>query len=66
MSLVSTPQNASVLIGLLVEKLGGVVTFTKDEMKKSLVFNGGTVFVQVEPEQMTIEVFPQGFNNGAH
>jgi len=68
MSLVKLPQNAVALIGILVEKLGGVVTFTEAEMRNSLIANGGTLYVEVDVggNGLTIEVFPRGFSDAKH
>lgn len=55
-------RQARVFIGVLVEKLGGVVTITEDEINKSLTANGGTLYVEINQDQVTIEVFPRGYN----
>lgn len=67
MSILGSAEQATTIVGLLVEKLGGVVTLTAKEVNESLTVAGGSLYVSVDPVDSTIslEVFPKGGPNGS-
>lgn len=59
-------QDAITMIGLLVEKLGGSVTLTSDEVLRSLTHAGATLYVEVNlSESVHIEVIPRRHHGAA-
>ena len=50
--------NALAIVGLLVERLGGSVTLTEDEIDKALLFKQKQLYVEVRDDALTLEVVP--------
>ena len=63
--ILNSAQRTRVLIGVLVERLGGTVTITEDEINSSLSANGGTIYVEVSDGSIALDVFPRGFGDAA-
>lgn len=53
------------LLGVLIERLGGSVSITEDELNKSALANGGTFYVEVHDDWLNLEVFPRGYTNAS-
>jgi len=59
-NLLDDRENVITFLGMLIEKLGGSVTLTEAEVNNSLVGKTKSVFWEVTPEYIRLEVIPNG------
>jgi hypothetical protein len=57
-SILGDSANAITIVGLLVEKLGGSVVLTEDEVNQSLVSRSKSLYVEVHDRKLVLEVIP--------